>query len=86
MNTVEKQWIENMEKIGAAINERDRLAVSNKELVSQLKALRRAYVGLLETGRDRIIGSGGSCDSVEIMEAASPILRECLAALKRAKP
>lgn len=33
------------------------------------KALYRAYVRLLESGRDRIIDLGGTCDPVDVMEA-----------------
>ncbi len=34
-----------------------------------LKALYRAYVRLLESGRDRIRDLGGACDPVDVMEA-----------------
>lgn len=34
-----------------------------------LKALYRAYVRLLESGRDRIRDLGGTCDPVDVMEA-----------------
>lgn len=33
------------------------------------KALYRAYVRMLESGRDRIIDLGGTCDPVDVMEA-----------------
>jgi len=46
-----------------------------------LAALIRAYVNLLETGRDRIIAAGGDCDSVENMERSDPHLRAARAAL-----
>lgn len=39
-----------------------------------LKDLSRAYVNLLEVGRDRIISLGGECDSVEKMETGDPAL------------
>jgi hypothetical protein len=55
-------------------------------LVRALKDLIRAYVSLLETGRDRIIMHGGQCDSVDVMEAADPFLREARAALLAAQP
>lgn len=37
--------------------------------LGDLKALYRAYVHLLESGRDRIIDLGGTCDPVDVMEA-----------------
>ena len=61
-----------------------RLHEVNTELLSELKNLRRAYVSLLETGRDRIIQYGGQCDSVESMEAADPNLKSACAAIAKA--
>lgn len=37
--------------------------------LAALKALYHAYVRLLESGRDRIIDLGGTCDPVDVMEA-----------------
>ncbi|MBD3684148.1 hypothetical protein H3005_20045 [Stenotrophomonas sp. Br8] len=37
--------------------------------LAEFKALYRAYVLLLESGRDRIIDLGGTCDPVDVMEA-----------------
>lgn len=37
--------------------------------LAEFKALYRAYVRLLESGRDRIIDFGGTCDPVDVMEA-----------------
>lgn len=37
--------------------------------LADFKALYRAYVRLLESGRDRIRDLGGSCDPVDVMEA-----------------
>ncbi|HHA2776621.1 TPA: hypothetical protein ACOD90_000911 [Stenotrophomonas maltophilia] len=37
--------------------------------LDDFKALYRAYVRLLESGRDRIIDLGGTCDPVDAMEA-----------------
>lgn len=48
-----------------------------------LSDLIRAYVRLLETGCDRIIESGGDCDSVEVMERNDPYLRQARAALRQ---
>ena len=61
-----------------------RLHEVNTELLAELKKLRRAYVSLLETGRDRIIQYGGQCDSVESMEAADPNLKSACAAIAKA--
>lgn len=46
-----------------------------REVLHDVFDLRKAYVSLLESGRDRIIDLGGQCDSVEIMEASDPALR-----------
>lgn len=45
------------------------------KLLTALKQINRAYVNLLETGRDRITSLGGECDSVEYMEAHDPNLK-----------
>jgi hypothetical protein len=37
--------------------------------LADFKALYRAYVRMLESGRDRIIDLGGTCDPVDVMEA-----------------
>ena len=37
--------------------------------LADFKALYRAYVRLLESGRDRIRDLGGTCDPVDVMEA-----------------
>ncbi|HEL3246730.1 TPA: hypothetical protein UMF60_001206, partial [Stenotrophomonas maltophilia] len=37
--------------------------------LGDFKALYRAYVRLLESGRDRIRDLGGTCDPVDVMEA-----------------
>lgn len=47
------------------------------DLLKKLKSMYRAYVNLLELGRDRIIDLGGTCDSLEKMETSDPQLREC---------
>ena len=61
-----------------------RLIAAAPDLLDELKRLRRAYVSLLETGRDRIIQAGGQCDTVEAMEAADPHLKSSLAAITKA--
>jgi hypothetical protein len=54
------------------------------ELLAELKRLSHAYVGLLETGYDRIIAHGGTCDPVDVMERNDPSLRSARAAIARA--
>lgn len=44
--------------------------------------LRRAYVRLMENGRDRIRMLGGECDPVDKMEQADPALRDAAAAIR----
>jgi hypothetical protein len=51
-----------------------------------LKDLMSAYVRLLESGRDRIVTLGGTCDLVEVMEAGDPDLRAARAALAAPMP
>jgi len=46
-----------------------------------LAALIRAYVRLMETGRDRIVAAGGQCDSLEDVERSDPFLRDARDAL-----
>ena len=52
-----------------------------EQLVSELKSLRRAYVTLLESGRDRILDLGGTCDPVDVMEAGNPHLASAVKAI-----
>jgi len=47
-----------------------------------LRQLDRAYVRLLENGRDRIRMLGGQCDALDVMEASDPNLRAARAALE----
>lgn len=55
------------------------------ELIAEIRKLIRAYVSLLETGRDRIIMHGGSCDSVEEMERGDPYLTSAKIAIDAAE-
>lgn len=41
---------------------------------AEIRALYRAYVQLLDSGRQRILALGGDCDSVERMEEGDPAL------------
>lgn len=43
--------------------------------LAELKRFRLAYVNLLETGYDRIVALGGTCDPVDVMEAGDPAIR-----------
>lgn len=55
------------------------------ELVGAQQNLIRAYVNLMEAGRDRIVFLGGECDTVDKMEASDPALREAKAALTKGR-
>ena len=55
------------------------------ELLAALEKMNRAYVGLMENARDRIIMLGGDCDPVDVMERSDPNLRESRAAIARMK-
>jgi len=52
-----------------------------ERLISAIKNLRRAYVNMLENGRDRIVSLGGQCDPVDVMEMNDPHLRDADAAM-----
>lgn len=60
------------------------LIAAAPDLLEELKKMCRAYVNLLEGGRDRIVQLGGDCDPVDVMESASPNLREARAAIAKA--
>lgn len=49
--------------------------------VEALRKMNRAYVSLMENGRDRIVMLGGECDPVDVMERADPALIEAKKAL-----
>lgn len=55
------------------------------ELLKALKDLSRAYVRLLESGRDRIKALGGDCDPVDVMERADRYLIQAKEAIARAE-
>jgi len=60
------------------------LSAAAPELLAVLKGLRRAYVNLIESGRDRIIALDGTCDPVDVMEANDPWLREVTQVIAKA--
>lgn len=62
-----------------------RLIAAAPDLLSELKRLARAYVSLMEAGRDRIIQLGGDCDPVDVMEAGNPYLRDAKAVIAKAE-
>lgn len=61
----------------------DRLKADKLALSAALRRLMRDYVSLLESGRERIVARGGSCDSVETMERDDPFLKLANAALSK---
>jgi hypothetical protein len=56
--------------------------VVGDEMRKELEALYRAYVRLLESGRDRIMDLGGKCDPVDVMERTDPYLIQARRALR----
>lgn len=52
------------------------LKKQNADLLLALRETYRAYVNVLEVGRDRIMDLGGDCDTVERMEENDPQLRK----------
>ncbi|WP_054908777.1 hypothetical protein [Pseudomonas sp. NBRC 111135] len=61
-----------------------KLIAAAPELLAELKNLHRAYVNLLEAGRDRIVALGGDCYPVDRMEQDDPHLRAAKAAIAKA--
>lgn len=61
-----------------------RLIATAPDLLEELKFLRRAYVNMLEGGRDRILELGGQCDDVATMVAADQNMRSSGAAIAKA--
>lgn len=64
----------NEKTMGDLIKQRD-------GLLAALEKMNRAYVILLESGRDRIRDLGGECDGIDVMERNDPNLRESRAAI-----
>lgn len=58
---------------------------TENHLLKALKDLSRAYVRLLESGRDRIMALGGDCDPVDVMERGDPYLMQAKEAITRAE-
>ena len=55
------------------------------ELLAALEAMNRAYILLMENGRDRISDLGGECDPLDVMERSDPALRESRAVIASVK-
>lgn len=60
------------------------LIAAAPDLLDELRNMCKAYVRLLENGRDRIIMLGGDCDPVDRMEANSVELIRARAAIAKA--
>ena len=69
--------------IVSACNTHTALQSRCEALRAGLRDLARAYLLLLENGRDRIVSLGGQCDSLEIMERGDPYLRQARALLEQ---
>lgn len=65
------------EKISKLTQQRD-------ELLAALKDISKAYLRLLESGKDRIESLGGDCDSVDYMAAHDDSLISALSAIAKA--
>jgi hypothetical protein len=64
----------------------ERTLTSNENpLLRPMRDLYRAYVRLLESGKERIEFHGGTCDSVEQMERGDPYLRAATIAMQAAQ-
>lgn len=55
------------------------------QLLTALERMNKAYVCLLEAGRDRIVSLGGKCDPVDVMEKNDQHLRDSREAIAAAK-
>lgn len=60
-----------------------RLVAAAPSMAAELSALYRAYVRLLEAGRDRITELGGHCDGVMQMEQSDPALISARALIEK---
>lgn len=56
------------------------------ELLRALRELSRAYVSSMESGRERIIALGGTCDSVDVMERGDPHLAKARGVIALVQP
>jgi hypothetical protein len=63
---------------------RERDAIRN-ETLEELQSLYRGYVNALESGRDRILFFGGTCDPVDVMEQSDPKLVRARSAIRNLK-
>ena len=61
-----------------------KLIAAAPDLLDELKNLRRAYVNLLESGRDRIVFLGGQCDAILTMVGNDPHLKSSEAVIAKA--
>lgn len=51
------------------------LIAAAPELLEALEGMSRAFIGMLESGKERIESLGGDCDSVALMEQSCRELR-----------
>lgn len=65
--------------------ERNDYQKQRDELLAALEKMNRAYVNLIENGRDRIIDLGGKCDPLDVMERSDPNLKESRAVIASVK-
>lgn len=61
------------------------IAKQRDELLAALEKMNRAYINLMENGRDRIVMLGGDCDPVDVMERSDPCLLESRALIASVK-
>lgn len=85
-------FMESAETLREAAQRLDEQTVTIRSLIKQrddllaaLEAMNRAYVNLMENGRDRIIMLGGDCDPVDVMERSDQTLQESRAAIASVK-
>lgn len=82
----EREWYLRGDEIEALKAQQAQAAVAvNEQTLSELKNMVRAYVRLLESGKDRIQSLGGDCDPVDRMEAGDSNLRTAKAAIAAAE-
>lgn len=84
LERIDRLTSENIAQIAAELGARkQRMHEAAPDLYEALKDLIRAYVRLLEAGKDRIESLGGQCDSIEQMEREDPSLRDARAVLAK---
>jgi hypothetical protein len=61
------------------------LRSQREDLIKFIEGIYRGYIGVLESGRSRIVELGGQCDEVEVMVNGDQNLRDARALIEKYK-